>query len=135
MHGLRKRRLRHLAVELLALLHPVGNGPLPGSRALSKGGATSKGTCGSPVADADDADIVHAGHGTLTSHSRRHLNLEWEVSVSGQADTLDAESWDVLGHFGSLEGRRICASRGGINGGIQRPSTVLVDLYEKSRSV
>ncbi len=120
---------QHLSIELLGpLLQAVGDGPLPGRRALCKGSAATKGPGSSPVADAHNADIVDPGDGRLARHASRHLHAQGEVLVGGQAQPLEANARDILGHLGRLERGSVRPTRRAVDGSREGTSPVLVDL-------
>lgn len=127
---------QHLSAELLSpLLQPVRDGSLPGPSALCKSSAATKRPSSRPIADADDANIVHASNGCLTSHTSRHLHLEREVLVGRQAQPLKPDTRDIFRHLGSLERRSVRTPRRPINGGSKGAGPILIDLYLPSQSV
>ena len=127
---------QHLGVELLSpLLHPVRDGPLPGPSALCESSAATKRPSSGPVADADDANIVHASNGRIASHTSRHLHLEREVLVGRQAQPLKPHTRNILCHLGSLERRRVRTTGRPINGSSKGAGPILVNLCLPPQSV
>jgi len=58
------------------------------------------------------------------------LDGDGEVHGLGCGETANADTWDVLGDIGTLEGSGVGSTGGGIDGGGERACTILVDLVE-----
>lgn len=117
-------------VEFLALLHAVGNGALASLGGLREGGRATEGAGSSTVADTDDTDVINTGNGGVAGHAGRHLDLEGEVSLGGEGQTLEAKAGNVLSDLSGLESIGVGAARGAIDSGLHGAGTVLVDLTE-----
>lgn len=117
-------------VELHALLEAVGNGALAASGGLGEGSRATEGAGTSTVADTDDADV--GGHADLAvaGHTSGHLDLDGEVGVGGEGQTLDAEARDVSGDLSALESLLLGAAGGAVDIGGHGTGAILVDLAE-----
>jgi hypothetical protein len=104
-----------LAVNLHALLQAIGNSSLAGGRRLGKGSRTTERPSGSTVADTDDADVVGTANTGIAGHALGHLNRDGEIRVCCQGQAAKAQSRDILGNRGRLEGIGIGTTRCTVN--------------------
>lgn len=114
----------------MALAEVVLDGPLLCTCGLNKGNGASEGTGERLVLDLGDADVAGASNVGSAGHASGHLDLDGEVLDRGARETTDANAGNVLGHLGFLEGGRVGAARGAVDGSGQGASTILVDLVE-----
>lgn len=113
-----------------ALGEVVLDGPLLGGGALGESDGATEGTGEGGVGHAGNADVVGATDRAGAGHASGHLDGDGEVHGGSAGETTDADAGNVLGHLSILEGSGVSAAGGGIDGGGQGTSTVLVDLVE-----
>src|SRR6266536_6590927 len=115
-----------LDLSRLHHLDPVFKIPLLCCRALCTCSTSSKWAGQGSILNFDDTDTRGSSDIAITGHARRHLDTDGEVCGCGTRKTAHTYAGDVDAHLGRNEGRRIGATRGGINGGCERTCTVLV---------
>lgn len=108
----------------------VLNSPLLGSGALGEGSGATEGTSQCAVLHADNADVAGATDGAGAGHASGHLDGDGEVHGLGSGETANANTGNVLGDLGGLEGSGVGATGGRVNVSGERASAVLVDLVE-----
>ena len=69
-------------------------------------------------------------YGRRNDESIGRAYLDGEVRGGSSGETTNADTRDILGDLGILEGSGVGSTRGGIDLGGERASTVLVDLVE-----
>ena len=126
----RPGRQSSLAAQSHALLEAIGDGALAGSGSLGESCRATKGTGGSTVPDANNADVVGTADRGVAGHVWRHLNSHGEVGVGGQRKTLDTEAGNILCHLRILESIGVSPSGSAIDGGLKRAGAILVDLRD-----
>lgn len=90
--------------NLHALLETVGNSPLASRRGLRESHRATERSSTSAVTDTSNADVVNTGDSSIASHAGGHLDLHVELGAGSEGDSLHAETGDVLGDSGTLEG-------------------------------
>ena len=118
--------------NLHTLLEAVSNSPLASSLGLRESNGSTEWTGSSAVAYAGNADVVDTSNSSIAGHAGRHLDLHGELSASSERDTLDTETWDVLGDLGGLEGSLVSSTGGAIDISSEGAGAVLVDLVDVS---